>query len=292
MKQALNNIRWCATLALLLEASSFKPGNVSPYFEREERFEHYLASSVAIGDMLSLAKDLSVGELVYKATKRMLEVQRGGNTHLGAIILIAPLAKAYASLGRRVSIASFRQEVEEVIARADYRDSLYYYEAIRIAKPAGLTDVERLDVRNKGTRTQIIRGKIPLLEFMKPGVAGPYINLVCYEYVTGYQISFEDSLPLFLQMLDKFESIRRAVTALSVHLLARYLDNMIIGLFGKSFAEELQRKAIEALADGDEMRAAGKLHNFLSANKANPGAIADIVASTLFIYLLMEAPPI
>jgi triphosphoribosyl-dephospho-CoA synthetase len=80
------------TLACLLEASVFKPGNVSPLHAfHSTRYEHYLAASVAVGlalgQLVRTENEVSIGTAVHNAVHNSLESQSGGNTHLGIILL-------------------------------------------------------------------------------------------------------------------------------------------------------------------------------------------------------------
>ena len=95
-------IAWAAQLACLFEASVAKPGNVSPRVGfADARFEDFAASAVAIGPALREAGMVGVGETIARAaadTRRLVAT----NTNLGMILLLAPMARAAASLeGRR-----------------------------------------------------------------------------------------------------------------------------------------------------------------------------------------------
>src|SRR2546428_3471544 len=83
-----------AQLACLLEASAPKPGNVSPFASfRDATYEDFLASAAAIGPALLMAGERSLGTTIragVEATARW----GPSNTHLGLVLLLAPLARA------------------------------------------------------------------------------------------------------------------------------------------------------------------------------------------------------
>ena len=69
----------------------------------------------------------------------------GTNTNLGITLLLAPLAKA-AGMGHPGGMRAAVMEVLEALTVADARLA---YEAIRLAGPAGLGQVERGDVHDE-----------------------------------------------------------------------------------------------------------------------------------------------
>ncbi|MEE9594999.1 MAG: triphosphoribosyl-dephospho-CoA synthase, partial [Candidatus Hydrothermarchaeales archaeon] len=106
------DVRYIVTagqLACILEATCPKPGNVSRYHDFEDTsFEHFLAGSVGIGEALKLAtergvavgsgkmpfSELRLGTLIRKSVEDSRSWHTGGNTNLGTIILLVPLAAA------------------------------------------------------------------------------------------------------------------------------------------------------------------------------------------------------
>ena len=153
---AAQNIAKSFQLAVMLEVSIQKPGNVG--FEasfEETRVEHFLASAVAIGHTLEEAAfrgikvqekklgvgDVGLGELIKACAKEVALWQRGGNTILGTIMLIVPLAVAAGMTCRKeetLNLTLLRRNLKETIASTNAWDSVYLYEAVDIANPSGL----------------------------------------------------------------------------------------------------------------------------------------------------------
>ena len=90
-------------LALLLELSTTpKPGLVDKIHDYEETsYNHFLASAVSLRPWIMKAARLEVGrglgKIILGGVRAFMNYQRGGNTHLGAWLLIAPMASAAGS---------------------------------------------------------------------------------------------------------------------------------------------------------------------------------------------------
>ncbi|MFA5573271.1 MAG: triphosphoribosyl-dephospho-CoA synthase, partial [Candidatus Bathyarchaeia archaeon] len=103
------HIQRCLQLAIILEVSADKPGNVNLVVDFEgTRIEHFLASSIAAGPSFQDAayrgieiaegkrkiEDAGLGDLIRWGIADIDQWQRGGNTLLGTIMLFAPIAVA------------------------------------------------------------------------------------------------------------------------------------------------------------------------------------------------------
>ena len=99
------HISQCLELAILLEAGAHKPGNVSVVTNFENtRYEHFLASAVAVGPSFEAAAkrgveiwkgkvpvtDAGIGHVIKNSVTAVNAWQHGGNTLLGTIILLSP----------------------------------------------------------------------------------------------------------------------------------------------------------------------------------------------------------
>jgi len=103
------HISKCLQLAIMLEVSVQKPGNVSftSSFEKT-RVEHFLASAVAASSSFQEAAYLGtsvaekrlevgkvgLGELIRDCALDVNAWQKGGNTILGTVMLFVPIAVA------------------------------------------------------------------------------------------------------------------------------------------------------------------------------------------------------
>jgi len=295
LKRAIENkVTQNLTLACLLEASVPKPGNVSPVHAfHNTRYEHYLAGSVAVG--LTLGKlaspdfNFSVGWSVFQAVKNNLQIQSGGNTHLGIILLLAPLAKA--AKEKVETPDQLRNNLRKVIQNLDSVETEYYFKAINMANPGGLLPVKELDVRDYSTLKIIQEQKLPVIDFMK--VSKDH-NSVSYEYVTDFSLTFELGLPYLtrLQAADEPFVVNKAVLLVYLKFLSERLDTLVMGKFDKKTADNVKAEAknIFELYENNEPHAQAQLEKFnndLNSRKINPGMTADLTAATLFVALMM-----
>jgi len=108
--ETAEHVSRCLELAILLEVSAYpKPGNVHRTADFQgTRYEHFLASAVAVaphfkhaaehGIQVSEGKikptDVGIGTIVKDAVKSVSLWQSNGNTLLGSIILLSPMAVA------------------------------------------------------------------------------------------------------------------------------------------------------------------------------------------------------
>ena len=103
------HISKCLQLAIMLEVSAEKPGNVSFTSSFEgTRVEHFLASAVAAGPTFQEAAYLGtsvaekrlevgkvgLGQLIKDCAVDVNAWQKGGNTILGTVMLFVPIAVA------------------------------------------------------------------------------------------------------------------------------------------------------------------------------------------------------
>ena len=103
------NIRKCLQLAILLEVSVDKPGNVNLASSFEgTTCQHFLASAIAAGSAFQEAachgasvmenkldiSNVGLGQLIKSCASDVNSWQKGGNTILGTIMLFAPIAVA------------------------------------------------------------------------------------------------------------------------------------------------------------------------------------------------------
>ncbi len=269
-----------AVTAALLEASADKPGNVSPSHSKgNTRFEHYIASSAAIGpEMRRISTgEHSLGQGIFHAVNRSMSVQKGGNVHLGVILMFGPIASAAGS-SESLDLASLRKEISAVLVSATYEDTVYVYNAMKHAEASGISE----EALSEDALRMIIEKRMPLREWM---AEGKDTNLIAGEYCSDYGITFENALPAILEGLDERKTILHSVRDAFLELLSKYPDSHIAGTFGDETAKEVSRRAREALKSGEESSAA-ELDGYLREKGINPGTTADITAAALYLGIL------
>jgi triphosphoribosyl-dephospho-CoA synthase len=279
-----------AETACLLEAHAPKPGNVSPGRESPGlTYRDFVVSAAILGDAFRHgARRLRVGRLVHETIVRS-HAQVGTNTHLGIVLLLAPLAKA-ALLGRgRASTApsdeGLRPRLRRVLDELDLEDARRAYAAIRLARPGGMGRVPRQDVRRPPTVT--------LLEAMRLAAGR---DGVAREYATAYEATFTIGLPAIEAARRRGASLDQAILLAFLALLAASPDTLVERRHGRAEALRLRRDAARILEAGGPLRPAGRrllerLDRRLRRRRppVNPGASADVVAASLFVWLLSGA---
>ncbi|MEM1579355.1 MAG: triphosphoribosyl-dephospho-CoA synthase, partial [Archaeoglobaceae archaeon] len=122
------------------------------------------------------------------------------------------------------------------------------------------------------------RKRMNVYEWMK---LAPSENLIASEILNGYPISVEGANFL----INSNRNANEAIVFLYHKMLASYPDTLIIAKAGREFAIELMNLAKKALESKnfEEFR---KLDEFLLKNKLNPGTIADLTASSIYLALL------
>ena len=269
-----------AVTAALLEASADKPGNVSPLHSKgRTRFEHYIASSAAIGpEMRRISTgEHSLGQGIFHAVNRSMSVQRGGNVHLGVILLFGPMASAAGS-SDSLDLASLRKEISAVLSSAAYEDTVYVYNAMKHAGASGISG----DVLSEDALRRIIEERIPLKEWMAEGKDK---NPIAGEYCSDYRITFEMTLPAIRERMDEGKTVSHAIREAFLEFLSKHPDSHIAGIFGDETAEDISRRAGEVLKSG-ETSSIAEFDAYLREKGINPGTTADLMASGLYLGLL------
>ncbi len=268
-----DDIATSASLALLLEVSATpKSGNV----DRDHNFpdmlyEHFLASSVSAYRVFRSAagKKTGVGRYTHDAIKISKEWHKGGNVHFGAFLLLIPLVMA-SKPGE--SPEKIGKDATEILKNSTVDDSVYLARAYNLATPR-VMDVKNLSLTSRSTIEMLREREITLYGWMK---MAPESNLIAGELTGNYPLSVNGAQ--FLLKNPGLESI----VALYHTMLAEYPDPLIISKYGTEIAElvmEMARKAIE-----DEEFAS--LDKLLIEKRINPGTIADLTASSIFLALI------
>jgi triphosphoribosyl-dephospho-CoA synthase len=308
------HISRCLQLAIILEVSADKPGNVNLVVDFEgTRCEHFLASSIAAGPSFQEAAyrgteiaqkkralaSAGLGELIKYGIADIAEWQRGGNTLLGTIMLFAPLAVAAGMTPTKdekfaLDFSALRKNVDAVIRASTAEDSVAVYEAIDIAKPSGLNGAPDLSVKDPDSKARLIRENVSLFEVFK--IASGYDD-ICSEWINNFPITFDLAYPYLMEQL-KCKDHNTAIVDTFLKVLAEHPDTFISRKVGKEKAKEVSVGAKQILELGGVETAKGKeaLIAFdkklrKAGNDYNPGTTADITAAALALATLSGYRP-
>ena len=290
----------CLELAILYEVSGYpKPGNVHRTADfPETTFEDFLASAVAIAPSFRRAaeqgirvsegeigpSDVGLGSVIKDAVDRMLGSQSDGNTLLGAIILLAPIAAA-AGMTKVFSLPKLRKNIKVIVGSTTPEDAVAVYDAIALVNPGGLNKAKELDVTDPESKKKILDEGITLLDTFK--IASSYDSITS-EWVNNYPITFDLGYPYFVKQLKETGDINTATVHAFMKILSEVPDTFISRKVGQSKAESISAEAKEVLKQGGLTTPLGrnllmKLDSSLRDPKhdLSPGTTADITEAVL-----------
>jgi len=312
-EKSIDEIAGCLQLAMLLEVSAYpKPGNVHRAADFEEtRYEHFLASAIGVGPHFREAarrgillgsertrgSQVGIGAAIRDAVLDVAKWQHGGNTSLGSIILLMPIAVAAGSVSRKgmFTIDDLRSSIRIVTGNTVSVDTLALYEGIDVAKPGGLGEVPLFDLKRIETRDLIVSQNVTILDVFK--IASTY-DSIASEWVNNYHITFDVGYPYFNEQMACFQDLNVATVHTFLKVLSEVPDTLIARKIGQRKAQEVSLKANRVLRDGGLGTTEGKkmLNEFDSSlrtsnHKFNPGATADLITAVLAVALLMGMRP-
>ncbi|HHM12910.1 MAG TPA: triphosphoribosyl-dephospho-CoA synthetase, partial [Planctomycetaceae bacterium] len=228
----------------------------------------FVRSAIAIAEPLARAASIGVGRAILKAASAMQQVA-GTNTHLGSILLLAPLAAASSPVSPR--------GIARVLARLTPEDSASVFEAIRRIRPGGLGRAARYDVAGEPPES--------LLDAMRE--ASPR-DLVARQYVNGFADVFSTIVP---RLQGEARGILGRIVRTHVELLAEFGDSLVQRKCGDKVSNELRRRAHRVCAEwdagGPPPSSLEELDRWLRADghRRNPGTTADLITAGLFVVL-------
>jgi triphosphoribosyl-dephospho-CoA synthase len=307
------HISECLELAILLEVSADKPGNVNFVVGFEgTRVEHFLSSAVAAAPFFEEAanrgiavsnhklriSDVGIGQIIKKCVADINAWQKGGNTLLGTVILFAPLAVAAGMIPTKgnfvFEIPRLRENVKLTVESTTPEDAVHLYEAIDIAKPSGLNGAPDLDVHDPHSKERILKDKVSLYQVFK--IAAGYDD-VCSEWVNNYPITFNLAYPYLMEQL-KSRDLNTAIIHTFLKVLSEHPDTFIARKVGFKKASEISLDAKKVLQLGGMETSKGKKSTLdfdrklrESGNLFNPGTTADITAAALALCTLSGYRP-
>jgi len=295
-------------LAILLEVSADKPGNVNLVVGFEgTNHAHFLASAVAASRHFEVAaergiavskgevgfSDVGLGRIIRDCVADVSSWQSGGNTLLGTAILLSPIAVAAGmtpTKGDIFEIPKLRENVKLVVESTTSQDAVDVYAAIKSAKPSGLGRVSELDINDPDSISRIRKEEISLYQVFKK--SSKY-DRVCSEWVSNYPITFDVAYPFLMGQIEKTNDLNMAIVHTFLKVLAEYPDTLIARKTCIEKAREVSFKAEKILKLGGLETISGRksLREFdrelrKSGNLLNPGTTADIIATALALSIL------
>ncbi|MEM2103566.1 MAG: triphosphoribosyl-dephospho-CoA synthase [Candidatus Bathyarchaeia archaeon] len=302
------HISQCLELAILLEVSAEKPGNVNLAAGfKGTNYMHFLASAVAAAPHFKIAAEkgiavsngelslekVGIGRVIRECAADVGAWQTGGNTLLGTIILFSPLAAAAGMTPTEKNIfqiSSLRKNIKCVVEATTPEDAVALYEAVKFARPSGLGKAPDLDVNDPASINRILEKRVTLYQVFQ--IASTY-DMVCSEWVNDYSVTFDFAYPRLKQHIRQDGDLNKAVIHTFLEVLAAYPDTFIARKAGVGKAREVSVMAGEVLKNGALKTTVGmeKLRQLDALlrqddNDLNPGTTADIIAAALALAIL------
>ncbi len=312
-KEKAQHISKCLELAILLEVSAEKPGNVNLTSSFEgTTCQHFLASAVAAGPAFQEAayrgssvaenklaiSEVGLGQLIKTCARDVEAWQRGGNTILGTIMLLVPIAVAAGMASNKaeysMDLSLLRKNIDLAVKSTTAWDSVHLYEAVNIASPSGLNEAPDLDVTDPHSKERLIKENVTLFDVFK--IAAAYDD-VCAEWVNNYPITFDLAYPYLMEQLN-IKPLNTAVVHTFLKILSERPDTFIARKVGKEKAGKVSSdaKAVLELGGLETEQGRRSLKQFdmklrSTQNKCNPGTTADLTASALALCILSGYRP-
>ncbi len=284
-----------AMIACSLEVLSYKPGNVNRFSNNKntkvedfflsiyglyEFFLYFENKAYELKKNKIAYKDIELGKAIYQATKKITKLHKGGNTHLGIILLLFPLIFGY-SIGKNPI-----KEIEKLLKNTTYKDSIYFYKAIKKATLPYKSTKEELDIFNPNFSEVIGKNKINLYKILEKSQKN---DLVAKLLVNNYNLIYKKILPFFKKLYGSIKVIEKAIIVAYLYALSSYYDSHVVKKHGFSVAQNLKKEAIgvfERYMNSFDLVYLEKFDDKLKKKKINPGTCADIICATIFIFLI------
>ena len=290
------------TLSLLLEASAYpKPGNVHRLRDRVKlRYEAFLVTGVfaykyfkrGIVRGLRGHRRIVLGDLVYRLIRDVIERVNSSNTCLGSSLLLSLLS---VSAGKCIAntcsnIEDLVKYSRDIIASTTVLDSIYYYKAVRLASPSYIKPddytEEYVNVWDPDFEEKLKKRGHKLYDVL---LYSSRFNIVASEAVEGFPRGLEAEYFLRSRIHVNRE-LNKSIVETYLYLLSKHLDTIILLKHGYNTAIEVSQKALITLnkilnTEYNWKDIVFELDREFYEKDLNPGAIADLVAETLALYM-------
>jgi len=297
------NFTEALTLALILEVSAYpKPGNVHRLRDRAKlRYEAFLATGVfaykyfkrgVIRGVREFTGRVVLGDLIYGLVRDVIRRTNSSNTCLGSSLLLSLLS---ISAGRCIkSNCNCAEDVAEhaknVIKSTTVLDSIYYYMAVRLASPSyiKLSDYtgEYVNIWDPDFRRKLREKEHRLYDVLQ---YSSKFDIIAREALDGFQQCLKAERFLRSRISENKE-LNKSIVETYLYLLSNNLDTVVLLKHGYEVAREVSLKASTILekiqkANSNWTDVISDLDNEFYRRNINPGAIADLVATTLALHM-------
>lgn len=303
-------------LAILLEASSPKPGNVNRNIGFSDTdYRHFLASAALIGRGLyegairgaALAQrkitpsKIRIGELIHQCAQDTFTGINKRNTILGTILLYIPLVVASSATvteNKSFSIEALSGWLKKITEKTSIEDTLNLYKAFhlirsknpRIDESKSWTETHsRYDIDNPHVMKNIVEDKLTLFELFK---LSANVDEISSEWSNNFTLTLNEVFPYLDRITDSLENMEEGIVQTFVWLLSRRPDGLIAKKAGEKRAEKIRQLAEKTMKawnhETGPFELMVRLDNELrmEGNLLNPGTTADLVSAGILCKLV------
>ncbi|HID43920.1 MAG TPA: triphosphoribosyl-dephospho-CoA synthase [Archaeoglobaceae archaeon] len=259
-------------LSMLLEVSANpKSGNVDRGHNFPDmKYEHFLVSASNSFPVFLMAarREKSVGELILESVKNSFK-KTGKNVHFGCFLLLIPLLYCWRGDSKEIT-----SNAAEELRRSTVKDSLAVLNAFEISKPR-VIDADDLSLKDGHTADILAKNDMNLYKWMQ---MAPEDNIIAKELVEGYKNSLRGMKLIF----DFYDGDINSAIVMTYHtFLSELRDPLVLSKFGEDVVEEIRDKAKLSLS----LKNFEELDEEFIKRGINPGTIADITVSSIFLAL-------
>ncbi|WP_440059109.1 triphosphoribosyl-dephospho-CoA synthase [Thermogladius sp. 4427co] len=304
MKCPSNLIDYYSSLlsySIILEASAYpKPGNthrLSDY--RDKPYLAFLYNSLVFERIFYNAisracrgLSVSLGSIIYEGVSRMMEYS-GKNTSLGQILLLSPMSISIGKCMNKgyTSVDCIVGEYGSVVEETSIDDTILFYKSLRLVKPSYLREtdntMEYVNIWDPDYENKLRSKGHRLIDVLRYSSA---YDIVADEVVKALPRSRKYS-KFLREKLDETKDWNKAVVLTFIEILSSELDSLVVRKHGLEAAYRLYEKAGEIkkmVYSSDWLKHLLEFDSSLKQNNINPGSSADILTSTIALYLLEE----
>ncbi len=279
------DIMKASQIACCLEVSSFKPGNVHRNRDYKDiKYHHFLLSGIAFGNVVYEASqdNKDIGKYIKSA---VIESKKWSptNANLGIIMLHMPIGMASGKIDG-FNENTLKKEIIAITKNTTVNDAINVYEAIEIAMPNINPPKEGPDAQKNDAKHELVEKNLTLYDVFKISSTWDSISK---EWTEGFNISFK-GYSLLNEYYMEHKNINLAITKTFLSILSEHPDTLIARKKDLDTSKMVSEMAKNILYNGFKKEDIEEFDKVLSkeGNKLNPGTTADLVASSLMIFLL------
>lgn len=315
----MNELAWTLSsigqLAILLEASSPKPGNVNRLYRFSDTgYRHFLASAALVNRGLYLAalrgihlsekkitpEEVGIGKIILECARDTFTKINKRNTIFGSLLLFIPLVVSMGATLKELNIFKvehLRKWLKVILDSTTVQDTLDLYKAFHVVIPSGQLNKEpkswtefhdRYDVDNPDVFENVRNDEIKLLQLFR---LSSDVDMICKEWAGYFQLVLNEVFPYLDKQTESLEDLEEGVVRTFIWLLSKYPDGLIAKKAGPAQAEHVRELAARVIDEGFEELEARTLLEQLDAqlrkegNLLNPGTTADLVSAAILCKL-------